>query len=125
MKGVQLSNSNEIHDVAQGNKPLLIVSVLALAAAAIGALVYLEPILFPVEQDLGSQAVVAEIRTDSAGCTEPYPLEVTLANVSEKDVLTVGFIIYVSDAGHSTEYYSSVLGSDLIIPTEPSGANLP
>lgn len=62
-------------------------------------------------------AVLAEISTTAPNCTPEFPLEISLTNVSEIDVLSVGFMIQVSEAGHSTKYHSFV-GTDRIIPSQ-------
>ncbi|QIG54503.1 hypothetical protein G6N82_10385 [Altererythrobacter sp. BO-6] len=64
----------------------------------------------------GEGNVLAEISAGPGNCTPNFPLEITLTNVASQDVLNVGFIIEVSDEGHSTVYYSQVIGSDRIIP---------
>jgi len=64
----------------------------------------------------GEHNVVAAIDSNSANCTSDFPLHISLTNVANEDVLNVGFKIEVSDAGHSTVYFSDVIGSDRIIP---------
>ena len=96
-----------------------IARVLVLGALVIlGSLFFLD-LFFPERQsDFNADAVVANIDATSGNCPADFPLEVRLTNVADKEVLNLGFIVYVTDAGHSTEYYSKVIGSDRIIPPD-------
>lgn len=70
----------------------------------------------PEESDFGEKNVIAEIDANSADCTPDFPLEISLTNVSNAEVIQTGFVIFVSDAGHSTVYSSRVIETDRIIP---------
>lgn len=68
------------------------------------------------KQNFNENAVTAAINQKSAICDDQdFPLEVQLTNVSDKQVLNVGFMITVADKGRSTDYDSRIIGSDKII----------
>lgn len=90
-----------------------------IAAVIFTVLLIVAMVSVPQHAESNEDAVVGEIRLGSSSCTPDYPLLVRLTNVSDQEVLSVGFRVIVSDAGHSTEYFSvfgSGMGTDRIIP---------
>jgi len=74
----------------------------------------------PKAAKYNEDAVTGEIAAAPDKCSPEFPLQVRLTNTADRDVLNVGFQILVSDAGHSTVYYSvagSGMSTDRIIPT--------
>lgn len=69
--------------------------------------------------EYNEDAVAGEITAAPDKCSLEFPLQVRLTNMSDKDVLNVGFQVQVSDAGHSTVYHSAAgsgMSTDFIIP---------
>ena len=91
---------------------LLVTGAVAIVAIFVAAHWFATPQL----GEFNESAVLAEISATAPNCTPEFPLEISLTNVSEKDVLTVGFLIQVSEVGRSTNYHS-FLGTDRIIPS--------
>lgn len=68
------------------------------------------------KQDFNEDAVTATISQKSTTCDDTdFPLEVQISNVSDRQVLNVGFMINLADKGRSTEYDSRIIGSDMIV----------
>lgn len=117
--GVQLRDTSEFHHESGWKEVARIVGILVIGAVAIiAAFTAISALATRKGNDFGEKNVIAKIDANSAHCTPDFPLEISLTNVANADVIQTGFVIIVSDAGHSTVYSSNVIGTDRIIPVD-------